>query len=128
MPAESLKRLEGMNDEQLSQTLNFMLGNGCEEAAEEFKRKLDRMVEAREIETRAEASPPRKALPKPKKAAPALKRPEAEQEMAQEPIETVEAVAEPEPEKVVSLSSWPRPGRGFVARNNGNSFDILRGT
>lgn len=67
MPPEHLKRLEDMNDEQLSQTLNFMLGNGREEAAQELTRKLERMAGARQSEAREEAPPPRKALPKPKK-------------------------------------------------------------
>jgi hypothetical protein len=105
LPEEQLKRLEDINDEQLSQAFNFILGNGQEEAAEELKRKLDRMAGAREIQTRTEASPPRKTLPKAKKAEPKPSPDRSEEVIAefydgglpkatQEPPEEVESVAE----------------------------------
>jgi Rod binding domain-containing protein len=129
MPTEHLKRLEDMNDEQLSQTLNFMLGNGQEEAAEELKRKLDRMAGAKEIEARTEASPPRKALPKARKAEP-KPRPDRSEEVIAEfydgglpkatqeaPVEEVEAITE-ESEPV------PRKDSYFYSQNGARVIPI----
>jgi hypothetical protein len=62
MPAESLKKLEAMDDKELEQTLGFMLGNGRQEAAESFKRKIEALVAAHQHEPAEE----RPRLPKPR--------------------------------------------------------------
>lgn len=62
LPAESLKRLEAMDDKQLEQTLGFLLGNGQQEAAHQLVAKIKALQAAQEHEPPAKPA----RLPKPR--------------------------------------------------------------